>query len=161
MPCNANTVVQWIVSVIKTNTHIAEFNGYMSSEEGADACPLHEGSFQALLHLQNTCNTSYRPQLPNSRCTCALHRILIKVHIQHMNNNTGAITISTQFSSAIHYSAWCSCSHTHLFANQILVIVFELVSGWRREDSGSQNSLPTNPPFTTFPFPFLMPSQCK
>ncbi|KAJ6646239.1 hypothetical protein Bhyg_01450 [Pseudolycoriella hygida] len=51
---------------------------YMSSSEGADACPIHDGFLQALLHLQNTCGFVTIPHQPNKRCTCSLHRILIK-----------------------------------------------------------------------------------
>ncbi|KAG4068466.1 hypothetical protein HA402_004806 [Bradysia odoriphaga] len=50
----------------------------MSSSEGADACPIHDGFLQALLHLQNTCGFVTIPQQPIKRCTCSLHRILIK-----------------------------------------------------------------------------------
>lgn len=52
----------------------------MSSSEGADACPIHDGFLQALLHLQNTCGFVTIPQQPIKRCTCSLHRILIKVN---------------------------------------------------------------------------------
>ena len=55
----------------------------MSSEEGADACTIHDGFLQALLHLQNNCGYSnYGNRQPfDKRCTCSLHRILIKVFI--------------------------------------------------------------------------------
>lgn len=54
----------------------------MSSAEGADDCPIHEGLLQALLHLQNTCSIprQQQQQAINRKCTCSLHRILIKVN---------------------------------------------------------------------------------
>lgn len=53
----------------------------MYSAEGADDCPIHEGLLQVLLHLQNTCSASRQQQQPiNRKCTCSLHRILIKVN---------------------------------------------------------------------------------
>lgn len=72
----------------------------MSSEEGAnDACPIHNGFLEALLHLQYTCNSvlpTYLPSvpqqqlqpLPQPRCKCSLHRILIKV-CSKWNNYAG------------------------------------------------------------------------
>lgn len=57
----------------------------MSSAEGADDCPIHEGLLQALLHLQTTCSVSQQQQqqqqqFTTKKCTCSLHRILIKVN---------------------------------------------------------------------------------
>lgn len=53
----------------------------MSSMEGADdACPIHDGFLQALLHLQDKCNLNRSNLDPSKKCTCVLHRILIKVN---------------------------------------------------------------------------------
>lgn len=54
----------------------------MSSMEGADdACPIHDGFLQALLHLQDKCNLNRSIFLdPSKKCTCVLHRILINVY---------------------------------------------------------------------------------